>query len=43
MWVLRNIYLTNESETALLTEPDTPYLFRLQNWLFGPFVPEQQL
>jgi len=28
---------------SLITEPDTTFLFRLQNWLFGPFVPEQQL
>ena len=27
----------------LITEPDTTFLFRRQNWPFGPFVPEQPL
>jgi len=28
---------------VLVTEPDTTFLDRLQNVLFSPFVPEQEL
>jgi len=31
----------DDKEAVLITEPDTTFL--LQNWLFGPFVPEQQV
>jgi hypothetical protein len=27
----------------LVTEPDTTFWSRVQNWLFAPFVPEQEL
>lgn len=35
--------MDDDREVVLVTEPDTTLLFRVQNWLFGPFVPEQQL
>ena len=31
----------DDKEVVLVTEADTTFL--LQNWLFGPFVPVQQL
>jgi hypothetical protein len=33
----------DNKEAVLVTEPDTTFLFRLQNWPFGPFVPAQQV
>ena len=30
-------------EVVLDVEPDTTFLFRLENVLFAPFIPEQQL
>ena len=35
--------MDDDGEVVLVTEPDTTFLFRLQNVLFAPFVPEQQL
>ena len=35
--------MDDDKEVVLVTEPDTTFLFRVQNWLFAPFVPEQQL
>jgi len=35
--------MDDDREVVLLTEPDTTLLFRVQNWLFAPFVPEQEL
>jgi hypothetical protein len=35
--------MDDECEVLLLTEVDTTFLFRPQNSLFGPFVPEQAL
>ena len=35
--------MDDEGEVILTTEPDTSFLFRLQNLLFAPFVPEQEL
>ncbi len=35
--------MDDDKEVVLVTEPDTTFLLRLQNWLYGPFVPEQQL
>jgi cardiolipin synthase C len=35
--------MDDEGEVVLSTEPDTTFLLRLQNVLFSPFVPEQQL
>jgi len=35
--------MDDDAEVVLVTEPDTTFLFRLQNWLLGPFVPEQEL
>ena len=35
--------MDDDKEVVLVAEPDTTFLFRLQNWLFGPFVPEQHL
>ncbi|MCC6195560.1 MAG: phospholipase D family protein [Burkholderiales bacterium] len=35
--------MDDDKEVVLLTEPDTTVLYRVQNWLFAPFVPEQQL
>ncbi len=35
--------MDDEGEVVLAEEPDTSLFFRLQNMLFAPFVPEQQL
>jgi putative cardiolipin synthase len=35
--------MDDDKEVVLVTEPDTTFLFRLQNWLLAPFVPEQAL
>ena len=35
--------MDDDKEVVLVTEPDTTLLFRVQNWLFAPFVPEQEL
>ena len=35
--------MDDDKEVVLVTEPDTTFLLRLQNVLFGPFVPEQEL
>ena len=35
--------MDDDREVVLLTEPDTTLYLRLQNLLFAPFVPEQQL
>jgi putative cardiolipin synthase len=35
--------MDEDKEIVLVTEPDTDFFFRLQNWLYAPFVPEQQL
>ena len=35
--------MDDDKEVVLVAEPDTTFLFRLQNWLFAPFVPEQEL
>jgi hypothetical protein len=35
--------MDDECEVVLPTEADTTFLFRPQNSLFGPFVPEQAL
>jgi putative cardiolipin synthase len=35
--------MDDDGEVVLVTEPDTTLLFRLQNMLLAPFVPEQQL
>jgi putative cardiolipin synthase len=35
--------MDDDKEVVLVAEPDTTLLFRLQNWLFAPFVPEQEL
>jgi putative cardiolipin synthase len=35
--------MDDDKEVVLVTEPDTDFLSRLSNWLYAPFVPEQQL
>jgi len=35
--------MDDDKEVVLVTEPDTTFFDRLQNALFSPFVPEQQL
>ena len=35
--------MDDDKEVVLVSEPDTTLLFRIQNVLFAPFVPEQQL
>ena len=35
--------MDDDGEVVLQTEPDTSFLFRLQNLLLTPFVPEQEL
>jgi putative cardiolipin synthase len=35
--------MDDDKEVVLVAEPDTTFLLRLQNWLFAPFVPEQDL
>ena len=35
--------MDEDKEVVLVTEPDTTFLDRVQNWLFAPFVPEQEL
>ena len=35
--------MDDDKEVVLVAEPDTTFFFRLQNWLFAPFVPEQEL
>jgi putative cardiolipin synthase len=35
--------MDDDKEVVLVAEPDTTVLFRLQNWLLAPFVPEQEL
>ena len=35
--------MDDSGEVILDAEPDTTFLFRLQNVLFSPFVPEQEL
>jgi putative cardiolipin synthase len=35
--------MDDDGEVVLRTEPDTSFLFRLQNLLLTPFVPEQEL
>jgi hypothetical protein len=35
--------MDDEKEMVLTEEPDTSFAMRLQNVLFAPFVPEQQL
>jgi putative cardiolipin synthase len=35
--------MDDDGEVILIEEPDTTFLFRLQNMLFSPFIPEQQL
>jgi hypothetical protein len=35
--------MDDEGEVILTAEPDTSFLFRLQNLLLSPFIPEQEL
>jgi len=35
--------MDDDKEVILSTEPDTTFWSRVQNWLFAPFVPEQEL
>jgi len=35
--------MDDDKEVILVTEPDTTFWSRMQNWLFAPFVPEQEL
>ena len=40
---LQWLTMDDDKEVVLLTEPDTTFLDRVHNWLFAPFVPEQEL
>ncbi len=41
--ILEWLTMDDDGEVVLVAEPDTTFLFRLQNVLFAPFVPEQEL
>jgi len=40
---LQWLTMDDEGEVVLVTEPDTTFFLRFQNWLLSPFVPEQEL